>query len=290
MNEKILLIGIDCAAQTSTLGLARAEFSVGQIVVTDVRSMKYTSDIDDIVADWINDHGTGSVLLALDAPLGWPITMGPVLSGHVAGEPTQPSEAFLGADRVGDAANLLFRRNTDRVVAEHIKTPFDIGADKIARVAHATLCLLARLREALNRETKRKLCLSWYPGPVTGPVTDVGAIEVYPAATLQSHGLMVEKYKGTKQEHEQNRRKLMPRLKKKLTFGGPAGGSTAEAATVETDHALDAVVCCLAAADFLTGNVIAPKSAHERSLAEKEGWIWVASPAKKTGGRRPSAP
>ena len=260
---------------------------MGEIVVTEVCSMKYSSKIDNKVSDWIKGHETAGVLLALDSPLGWPSTMGPVLSGHMAGEPMQPSEAFLGADRVGRAANLLFRRNTDRVVAEHVKTPLDIGADKIARVAHATLCLLARVGVALNREPepRRKLSLAWDPGRVT----DVGAIEVYPAATLHAHGLMVEKYKGTTKEHEQNRRKIVRKLKKKLTFNDMDGGGTAEAAALETDHALDAVVCCLAASDFLTGNVIAPKSAHERSLAEKEGWIWVAPPPAKTGRRRSSA-
>lgn len=274
MNDKTLVIGIDCAAQTSTLGLARAEFSTGEIVVTEVHSMKYTSDIDDTVSKWIKGHEATGVLLALDSPLGWPATMGPVLSGHTAGSPTQPSEAFLRSDRVGDAANLLFRRSTDRIVARHVKTPLDIGADKIARVAHATLCLLARLRVASGLP----IPLAWAPGEVAG----VEVIEVYPGATLPAHErraqeLMLTGYK--KSTETKKRTSMVTKIKK--VFGSGRNdlrlrfedGTDEEAA--KTDHALDAVICCLAAADFLTGQVIEPQSVRERTLAEKEGWIWV---------------
>jgi hypothetical protein len=40
-----------------------------------------------------------------------------------------------------------------------------------------------------------------------------------------------------------------------------------------SDHLLDAALCCLAAADFLRGDVISP---DDLSLAEREGWIWVS--------------
>lgn len=280
MSEKTLLIGIDCAAQTSTLGLARAEFSMGEIVVTEVHSMKYTSDIDDTVSKWIEGRDATGVLLALDSPLGWPATMGPVLSGHDAGGPTHPSDTTLPADKIGDVANHLFRRRTDHVVQQHLKDaaltsrpPFDIGADKIARVAHASLCLLARLRV----ERKLDLPLAWIPGTVDG----VQVIEVYPAATLRVHQdhhdekLMVTGYKKTKALREE----MFAEIKK--VFGSGRNGLSlrfkdgTDERAAKTDHALDAVICCLAAADFLTGEVISPKSVSERTLAEKEGWIWV---------------
>lgn len=279
-DNKTLLIGIDCAAQTSMLGLARAEFSMGEIVVTEVHSMKYNSNIDDTVAGWIKGNEATGVLLALDSPLGWPATMGSVLSGHVAGAPTQPSEAFLRSDRVGNAAHLLFRRNTDRVVAQHVKTPLDIGADKIARVAHATLCLLARLRVASGLE----IPLAWSPGEVAG----VQVIEVYPGATLPAHERRIQELMltGYKKSTETKKRESMVTKIKKVFGSGRNGlrlrfeeGTDEKAA--ETDHALDAVVCCLAAADFLTGEVIRPKSVRERTLAEKEGWIWVRTPKSK---------
>lgn len=286
-DNKTLLIGIDCAAQTSMLGLARAEFSMGEIVVTEVHSMKYKSNIDDTVAGWIKGHETTGVLLALDSPLGWPATMGPVLSGHDAGGPTQSSDTFLPVNKIGNAANLLFRRRTDHVVQRHLKDaeltsrpPFDIGADKIARVAHASLCLLARLRV----EQKLDLPLAWIPGAVDG----VQIIEVYPAATLRVHQdgdeeLMLPGYKKSK---EKATRETMVTAIKRVFGSGRNGlrlrfeeGTDEKAA--ETDHALDAVVCCLAAADFLTGEVIRPKSVRERTLAEKEGWIWVRTPKSK---------
>jgi hypothetical protein len=42
---------------------------------------------------------------------------------------------------------------------------------------------------------------------------------------------------------------------------------------------LDAAVCVLAAADFLTGRAVPPA---DRCLAEREGWIWTALPQDAT--------
>jgi hypothetical protein len=53
------------------------------------------------VCDWIRS-ADGPVLLAIDAPLGWPAAMGPTLSTHSAG------------DEITVAPNTMFRRATDR--------------------------------------------------------------------------------------------------------------------------------------------------------------------------------
>lgn len=45
--------------------------------------------------------------------------------------------------------------------------------------------------------------------------------------------------------------------------------------------ALDAVVCLLAARDFLVGEAMPPV---DRNLAEIEGWIWTRDPAKLENG------
>lgn len=296
MKDEMIVIGIDCAAQSSTVGLA-----LGKLVGTDftvlrsepATNAKNYAGTGDRIVEWIKEHGKGKdapILLALDAPLGWPAAMGPFLSGHSAGEPTQPSEVLLGADDVGDAANMLFRRRADHVVASHLRDivasrrnasratknkeamphpPLDIGADKIARVAHATLCLLARVRRCLSME----IPLSWHPGVVEG----VQAIEVYPTATLYVHGLMVPGYKSDKGKMAD----LVGGLREYLVFRRGGSEATGEPEAVwnaagSTDHALDAVVCCLAAADFLEPDVVGPKSAREWELAKKEGWIWVA--------------
>lgn len=277
VSDTPLLIGIDCAAQTSTLGLARAELTGDGLLVSGVCSEKYTHKIDEKISEWVKHCGSRGCLLALDSPLGWPAPMGHALVGHAAGEATQPSEAFLGANEVGRAANLLFRRNTDYVVEEHLKTPkrtsrppFDVGADKIARVAHASLCFLARLRVAL----KIDIPLAWEPGAVDG----VQVMEVYPAATLRVHGLMVEGYKSDKPKL----RDICKKLEREGVVQFETEGDRSEA--LKTDHALDAVVCCLAAADFVSRNVIRPRK-HERTLAEKEGWIWVARQKRQSKKR-----
>ena len=51
-------------------------------------------------------------------------------------------------------------------------------------------------------------------------------------------------------------------------------GSVA-AELVRSDHLLDAGVCTLAAADFVSGEVIAPVDLRR---AKREGWIWVREP------------
>ena len=40
-------------------------------------------------------------------------------------------------------------------------------------------------------------------------------------------------------------------------------------------NGLDAVICALAAADFVSGTVMPPDDFH---LARKEGWIWCTAP------------
>jgi hypothetical protein len=41
--------------------------------------------------------------------------------------------------------------------------------------------------------------------------------------------------------------------------------------------ALDAVVCLLAAKDFLDGAAIRPT---DLAMAQREGWIWIAAPKR----------
>lgn len=297
-DGKVVVIGIDCATDPKDIGLARAEFyRVGRRLVVDSVQVKDGMEegrtgraeerrwkaVIETVVRWIGEPRADSVLIALDSPLGWPAPMGPALSGHFAGRPTQSSEAFLASDAVVKAANRLFRRNTDRVMAECVRTPLDIGADKIARVAHSTLWFLAQLRLTVTSN----IPLAWVPGEVHG----VQAIEVYPAATLDAHGEMEKGYKTS----ERPRKKILGNLTKKrrlgtgedghlLTIAEPEGSASIRQEATRTDHALDAVVCCLAAADFLAGRVIAP-TPEQRTLAEKEGWIWVWNGGEKAAGR-----
>jgi hypothetical protein len=185
--------------------------------------------------------------LAFDSPLGWPDALGRGLSAHRAGEfiDTPPDE--------------LFRRRTDRFIKEKLgKQPLDVGADRIARTAVASLRLLHEIREAGRRE----IPLEWTPGPPT----DAVAIEVYPAATLDSHDLPSSRYK--RREHEPERRRILEGLKRDIVVDDLRHGELA----AKRADTLDAIVCILAGVDFLTGYVFLPPVDE---VIRKEGWIWA---------------
>src|SRR5207253_1199225 len=116
------------------------------------------------------------VLLAFDAPLGWPQPLGRALAEHRAGHP------------LSLPAHQLFRRATDRFVKARIgKQSLDVGADRIARTAHSALKLLADVRQ----KTGLPIPMAWEPSYSER----VAAIEVYPAATLIAHGIPDTGYK-----------------------------------------------------------------------------------------------
>ena len=201
------------------------------------------------------------VLLAIDAPLGWPVALSPALSEHCAGKPLAAS------------ADSLFRRATDRFIKRQLKkTPLDVGADRIARTAHTALGLLERLRRSLGHP----IPLAW-----VAPLESVVAIEVYPAATLIAHGFRSSGYKKAEQTRE--RREIFSSLRGLMSL--PADSRLLE----ENDDALDAVVCVLGGKDFLDGRAMAPE---DTGLAKREGWIWAGRPPgapTKAAARRSSA-
>ena len=256
----VRVIGIDCSTDQRKVGLAWGDYltaSSGRGAVTMVSAQRgpvseTDDEWDDVVAT-IADcaRGRQAVLLAMDAPLGWPDSMGAALVGHTAGMPLTAS-----ADR-------MFQRETDG--KERLgKKPLEVGANLIARTAHSALRHLGQIRESLGSAVP----LAWDPERVEG----VQVIEVYPAATLLAHGLSDEGYKGSKPNHRMERKGLAEDLAKNDRLLGIAGVVRGE--MEKTDHALDAVVCCLAAADFLRGDAAPPKP-DQVPLAKKEGWIWV---------------
>jgi hypothetical protein len=182
----------------------------------------------------------------MDAPLGWPQALGLSLVKHVPGNPLDQN------------ANKLFRRATDNFVREKTgKQPLDVGADKIARVSEAALRTINELRHVSGF----RLPVLEEPGVLSEP----GIIEVYPAATLRAHGLSEKGYK--KKAQSSAREALINGLSDCMRFLRPEDRAKA----IESDNALDAAICAIAAADFLHGNVHFPPN-HD--LARKEGWIW----------------
>ncbi|MFC2039066.1 DUF429 domain-containing protein [Chloroflexota bacterium] len=246
----MIIIGVDHATEPSKTGLALGRFKDSQMTVIDVIVASSSELPEVIINEWLQNENPA--LLALDAPLGWPATLARGLASHNAGE-------LLPGD-----SNDLFRRETDRVVkAEIHKQPLDVGADRIARTAHSALSLLNTLREA----TGSNIPLAWHIDEITEPC----AIEVYPAATLKVRDIPTQSYKEKKDFTR--RINILNKLSEYLTIG-----TTCKDMCVSNADALDAVVCLLAASDFLQDKCIQP---HDMDLARKEGWIWVCHQEKK---------
>lgn len=239
----ITIIGIDCAVNEKSIGVALGNYSVGSCSVLHLLNQEKARSIPEFACDWI--ERSKQTLLALDAPLGWPSDLGTALVEHVAG---------VGIDIPSD---LMFRRATDRFVRSHFgKQPLDVGADKIARTARAALELLEKTRQ----ETGLEIPIVWTPRYTE----KAAAIEVYPAGSLVSHGLPASGYK--KKDQIEVRRHILKGLKRSIQLD-------VDLTLAEANHdILDAIVCVLAGSDFLAGYALPPADLDE---AKKEGWIWI---------------
>ena len=251
------LIGVDCATRDAHIGLALAEFDNDGLRLQDARAGGPRRPARAIVKEWLTGSKDVS-LLAVDAPLGWPRPLWVSLESHSAGS------------AIDTPADDMFRRATDLFIKNNIRKPLDVGADKIARTAHAALDLLGKLRGDLGVA----IPLAWQPARVTHHAV----IEVYPAATLMAHeippsgrkpsGFSLPSYKD--KEKVQQRREIVDALQERMTIP-----ERHVEALCSNDDLLDAAVCVLAARDFLTGRAVPPT---DRCLAEREGWIWTALP------------
>lgn len=239
-------VGVDCAVQHRKIGLA-----LGRIEPAGVRLVEVVTGLDDVapvLMSWTRQFEPK--IYALDAPLGWPDALGRSLHGHEAGS------------GIGPDSNALFRRITDDFVYAKLgKRPLEVGADRIARTAVAALKVLEGLRSA----TGQALPLLGSPGSPDSP----GVIEVYPAATLLTRGISIRGYKGNKPPSRSAREALIECLKPHMDL------SVDHESLKATDHALDAAVCVLAAADFAAGTVFRPEGLNQDAI-RKEGWIWFA--------------
>jgi predicted RNase H-like nuclease len=242
------IVGVDCATKDTKVGLAFGRYDNGILKIEDAALCSPKAPSTARISDWLHQENRPA-LLAIDAPLGWPVDLAPALTNHRAGTP------------IPNRPDDLFHRKTDSYITKNLgKRPLEIGADRIARTAHAALDMLGALRLSLMAE----IPLAW----VATDIKEISAIEVYPAATLTAHGLLSSGYKKKPQTEE--RRQILEGVKGKIDI--PQRLISLFEANAD---ALDASLCLLAAKDFLDGHVIPPPS-EIKSVAEIEGWIWAA--------------
>ena len=239
------IVGVDCATQEKRIGLARGRLDErGKVWIDRVTLGTAGESAAATIWNWIAP--SPRYVIALDAPLGWPTALGRALSGHQAGA------------EITAAPDTLFYRYTDHVVRRELnKVPPAVGADRIARTAHAALRLLAQVASLAGKP----IPLAWQQG------RDIGAIEVYPAATLLSRQLSASGYKADTIEARKVRQQILRGLSSDLEL------TVANAQDLMMEHTdeLDAVLCVLAGADFVKGHCVEP---DKPALAKKEGFIW----------------
>ncbi|MCA9838436.1 MAG: DUF429 domain-containing protein [Trueperaceae bacterium] len=241
----IQVIGIDCATDWSRIGVAFGRVIAGKITI-EVMEPASTDALAQIIS--LNLAKGKKILLALDAPLGWPSALGQNLAEHQAG-------AVISIE-----ANKLFRRDTDEFVRARIgKQSLDVGADRIARTALSTLKIISELEKVVSQA----IPLVWE----ANFSENIGCIEVYPAATLKAYGLPNTGYKKNTANELEQRKIILEELSPRLAFAGDS-----ENVLLGRDHDFDATLCVLAAYDFLQDNCYFPT---DLKLAQKEGWIWV---------------
>jgi predicted nuclease with RNAse H fold len=211
------IVGIDCAASWKNVGLAFGRFADGRLTIEDATC----GNRNPVTVVAARLAGVRSAVIALDAPLGWPVPMVDALGGHSAG-------AALAGDR-----KTFFNRTTDLEIRRRFgKKPLEVGANLIAHTAFSAIAILNELRAALGTE----IPLAWAAG-VPGSVV---AIEVYPAVTRIGHGIACEG----------NRLSNLP---------GSVSLPDALSTDCGVDHVRDAVLCAIAAADFCAGTAVPPK-------------------------------
>ncbi len=241
------IVGIDCATKHQKVGVARATIENGQCKIVKARCCTAKETAASIIAGW---HKASRLsLLALDAPLGWPSSLGTKLGEHEAG------------NHIDAKPDKLFHRMTDDAVKDRLdKRPLEVGANLIARTAKAALDLLHELR----RETGEIIPLAW---EMRVPER-LSAIEVYPAATRLSLYPDV----ASRADKRDDRRQMIQTLAKTTDV------SQVSQQAEESEHVFDALLCVVAAFEFINGRCVEPKN-HEMALAKKEGWIWVGPKA-----------
>lgn len=249
-TDAVAIVGLDAASDPRKFGYATGFFRDGSVEISSSGCLGTVEGQRDQlcrVVDWIRGvDPKHRILLAIDAPLGWPSALSDALKHHVAGQNVTASK------------EMTFRRLTERNLRQAEfggHTPLEVAADRIARATHEALSVLDEIRTM----TGLSFPLAWKPG-----FSGNAVIEVYPAASLKANGLPWSSYKKSEQYDRPKE------IAEGLVDIVPGLRSLCDGSV----DVFDAGLCLLAAADFLCGSSTPPpESDFETAL--REGWIWV---------------
>lgn len=291
------IIGIDCAANPMRIGVAFAHQEADGVSVErmtfgrpgGVRWRRIT-ELAETISRGIDRHRP--TLLAIDAPLGWPVAMSRALASHTVGSSTG----------IVEDPRLFFRRLTDRFVHRVTgKRPLDFGTSFIASAAHAALRILGQT------EGHPSVALEPLRSPVT-PDTVI-AIEVHAALALPllvsderapTNGKWDWKALSADMTNLRNGSwvsvldelagRLGVHLENLVVATHDPTGRQGLSSIWEVDdddhlgercrsHGLDAVLCAWTGARFLRGGCVAPHDIEaprelDSDELKREGWIW----------------
>lgn len=199
-----------------------------------------------LAADWIG----------IDAPFGWPEAFVETIERWHARGPWPEI-----------ARDELRFRETDRFVRATARLPLSVSTDRIG------ICAM-RCASLLTEYAKRR------PGTQEW-IDRSGAdrvVEVYPGAALplwsdEAADLRLDPggYKGTKGEQVAKRERLVETVERAAPWLSLSADQ--RQLCLDSDDALDAVICALVARAAERGLTLAPDTDREADLAPVEGWI-----------------
>jgi len=259
--ENICIIGWDAASDEKNNGLVKASVEDAKIDIKQVWKHRDPMKLVDTISNWIDEERkkNSKIILAVDCPMGWPIGFDGYLKQHSAG--------YFGSKELLEFP----RRATDRKIFENYQkfkpnaknkyaiNPLDVACNLIARASFETF---KRIHDIEN-----KVKIIWSKDEIY----DVGLIEVYPSVTIAFNDFKISPYK--KKKWSNAKADNLDSIKDSFV-------NTKElSAIIKKEHDFDALICCIAAKDFLQGKCFEPEGSI-KSVVEKEGWIWVKDPTK----------
>jgi len=240
------LLGIDLAADPSTTGVVVLRPRGGGRWHAEVIERRADDDL-------LVELARGASMVGVDAPLGWPDEFVTSVAAHHASGTWQG-----GTDRT----RLRYRvtdLETRRLVGGRL--PLSVSTDLLGVVA---------LRGALLQQ--RWADEVWgAPAPRDGS----GLVaETYPAAAFAAWGIDAAGYKHRRRTDAARavRARIVDSIGRDTGRWLDLAGSAD--ACVDSDHVLDALVCCLVAVSIGQGATHRP-DAEQEDAARREGWIHV---------------